>query len=98
MYLPILNDLQLLIVNILAYTFSMSTRRKWTDDEKCAIYEELGDLEKLTKLPSLKECSDVINKYKILERTPQQIKTWVDNQRRAESRRKLYNSKKRNSP
>lgn len=50
------------------------------------ISEELGDILTLRKLPSLKECKYIIEKCS-LQRTPAQLKSWIDNQRKAESRK-----------
>lgn len=77
----------IIISEISASPFGKTKRTKWTDQEKKAIIKYFGNLEKLSKLPSLQECRKVILKYRILnQRTIQQIKTWIDNQRRAKNR------------
>ncbi|KAL7725314.1 hypothetical protein ACLKA6_012644 [Drosophila palustris] len=63
-------------------------RVRWTADEKQELIELFGDLKSLQKLPSLQECLQIIRNSKNLrERTPAQLKTWLDNQRKSESRK-----------
>jgi len=71
--------------------FPLSRKKRWNEEEKQIISKHFGNIFELPKLPSLQECQNVINKYKILrKRQPQQVKTWIDNQRRAENRHKVY--------
>ncbi|GBP15472.1 hypothetical protein EVAR_73625_1 [Eumeta japonica] len=63
--------------------YRTAKRVRWTDEEKQAIESHFGCLKELTKLPSLSECLTVSRKFPVLKnRTPQQMKTWIDNQRR----------------
>ncbi|KAM8713703.1 hypothetical protein ACLKA7_013946 [Drosophila subpalustris] len=63
-------------------------RVRWTADEKQELIELFGDLKSLQKLPSLQECLQIIRNSKNLrERTPAQLKTWLDNQSKSESRK-----------
>ncbi|XP_029159005.1 uncharacterized protein LOC114931205 [Nylanderia fulva] len=71
--------------------FGKTKRTKWTDREKEAITKHFGNLQNLSKLPSLQECRKVILKYRVLnQRTPQQVKTWIDNQKRVKNRQQSY--------
>lgn len=64
-------------------------RRRWSDKERAAVRKEFGNLEQLQKLPSLQKCQILIKKTAVLsQRTPQQLKSWIDNQRKAEQRKK----------
>ncbi|KAM8713700.1 hypothetical protein ACLKA7_013945 [Drosophila subpalustris] len=68
--------------------FGKTRRVRWTIEEKQEIIEIFGDLKSLQKLPSLQECLQIIRNSKNLrERTPAQLKTWLDNQRKSESRK-----------
>ncbi|XP_036140240.1 uncharacterized protein LOC105837383 [Monomorium pharaonis] len=70
--------------------YGKTKRIRWSEEEKHAISKHFGNVLELPQLPSIQECQHVINKYKILKkRQPQQLKTWIDNQRRAEYRRKI---------
>lgn len=83
--------ISVLLSEISASPFGKTKRSKWADQEKKAITAYFGNLDKLSKLPSLEECRKVILKYKMLnQRTPQQVKTWIDNQRRAKQRQQFY--------
>ncbi|XP_065364497.1 uncharacterized protein LOC135957639 [Calliphora vicina] len=63
--------------------FGKTKRTRWNSEEKDAIYSIFGDLKDLERLPNLKECLKAIQTSSALKnRTPQQIKTWIDNQRR----------------
>ncbi|KNC23708.1 hypothetical protein FF38_01230 [Lucilia cuprina] len=63
--------------------YGKTTRRRWSDSEKNAIYSIFGNLKELEKLPSMMKCLEAINGNPALKnRTPQQLKTWLDNQRR----------------
>ncbi|KAK0162381.1 hypothetical protein PV327_008725 [Microctonus hyperodae] len=69
--------------------FGKTKRRKWTDEERDIVFRCFGDTTKLKKLPTLQKCQEVINSNPILQfRKPQQLKTWIDNQRKAESRKR----------
>lgn len=64
--------------------------------EKEVIKENFGDIHELFKLPSLNECRALIHQNSCLrKRTPEQLKTWIDNQRKDKTRKKkyLYNAK-----
>lgn len=64
---------------------------KWSEEERKAASEYFGDFKVLKKLPSLNECHKAIIENTVLQkRQPQQLKTWIDNQRRAETRRQSY--------
>ncbi|KAK0076137.1 hypothetical protein PV325_005823 [Microctonus aethiopoides] len=70
-------------------------RSMWSAAEKNAIMKYFGNLGDLEKLPSLKKCKEVIAKNDVLkERTPAQLKTWIDNQRRAKIRQNRYKKSK----
>jgi len=63
--------------------------------EKEVLKKNFGDIRKLHKLPSLGECRALIHQNRCLEkRTPEQIKTWIDNQRKNDIRKKEYSSNK----
>ena len=52
-----------------------------------AVYEVFGNLHKLKQLPSPTECLKAIRQCRVLnKRTPQQMKSWIDNQRRYHSK------------
>ncbi|XP_073814257.1 uncharacterized protein [Musca autumnalis] len=58
-------------------------RTKWTNEEVEAVKSKFGELSAMKNLPSLKECNDlIINNDCLRYRTPAQVKTWIDNQRR----------------
>ncbi|KAM8710141.1 hypothetical protein ACLKA7_016868 [Drosophila subpalustris] len=68
--------------------FGKTRRVRWTIEEKQEMIDIFGDLKSLQKLPSLQECLQIIRNSKNLrERTPAQLKTWLDNQRKSESRK-----------
>ncbi|KAK0073117.1 hypothetical protein PV325_010258 [Microctonus aethiopoides] len=74
--------------------FGKTKRRKWTDEEREIVFRNFGDATKLKKLPTLQKCQEVINANSGLQfRKPQQLKTWLDNQRKAESRKRVNNRK-----
>lgn len=51
--------------------------------------ERFGDLNKLSQLPSLKACQETIEECPALSnRTPAQLKTWIDNQRKDRNKKK----------
>ncbi|XP_037813667.1 uncharacterized protein LOC119604853 isoform X2 [Lucilia sericata] len=63
--------------------FGTTKRSRWSQEERDAINSCFGCLRDLEKLPSLTECLHAIIKCPVLKnRTPAQIKTWIDNQRR----------------
>lgn len=68
------------------------SKRKWSESEKNVVMKHFGDLKSLSKLPTLSECKELIDRNASIlkNRTPQQLKTWIDNQRRAEARRRSY--------
>lgn len=59
--------------------------------EKEVIRKNFGDVRKLSKLPSLNKCRAVIHQNSCLrKRTPEQLKSWIDNQRKDKLRKKKY--------
>ncbi|KAK0157023.1 hypothetical protein PV328_011998, partial [Microctonus aethiopoides] len=67
---------------------SFIKRTRWSIMEKAIIINEFGDLEKMNKLPSIAKCRRVIDKNPILKsRTAAQMKSFIDNQKRAKSRK-----------
>lgn len=59
--------------------------------EKKVIKKKFGDICKLSKLPSLKECRALIQQNSCLRRrTPEQLKSWIDNQRKEKDRKKIH--------
>ncbi|KAK0158082.1 hypothetical protein PV327_011146, partial [Microctonus hyperodae] len=63
----------------------------WSDAEKNAVTKHFGNLKDLERLPTTKECKQVIMKYNVSRRrTHAQVKTWIDNQRRAADRQSNY--------
>ncbi|KRF82532.1 uncharacterized protein Dvir_GJ26834, isoform A [Drosophila virilis] len=69
-------------------SFGKTIRNRWSNEEREEIYQAFGDLLSLKGLPSLKQCNAVINNSTYLKcRTPAQVKTWIDNQRKAKSRK-----------
>ncbi|KAK0160235.1 hypothetical protein PV328_007663 [Microctonus aethiopoides] len=67
---------------------SFIRRTRWSFVEKSIIQKGFGDLEKMEKLPSIARCQRVIDKNPVLKnRTAAQMKTFIDNQRRAQSRK-----------
>ncbi|XP_059221234.1 uncharacterized protein LOC131995932 [Stomoxys calcitrans] len=63
--------------------YGKTKRRRWTPMEKEVLRNELGDLGRIKKLPTVLECLKLKKKYNILEgRTPQQIKSFIDNQKK----------------
>lgn len=76
---------------ISASPFGKTKRRKWSKEEKRVILTHFGNLENLSRLPSLAQCTQLRETYPILKmRSPQMIKTWIDNQRRAKTRQLDY--------
>ncbi|XP_059217920.1 uncharacterized protein LOC131995725 isoform X2 [Stomoxys calcitrans] len=83
------------LLNKSASPFGKTTHRSWKDDEKAAALAAFGDPLLLHQLPSNSECLSAINKCPALsERTPQQLKTWIDNQRRKDIRKKRFQESK----
>lgn len=83
--------MKLLISEISASPFGKTKRTKWSEEERNAIMECFGNLEELPKLPSLNECKQLRDRHPVLnKRTPQMIKTWIDNQRRVRTRHLIY--------
>ncbi|XP_073842168.1 uncharacterized protein [Musca autumnalis] len=69
--------------NATSTSFGKIKRTRWTKEEKRAINEIFGDIFALERLPSLMECAEAIkNNNALRQRTPPQIKTWIDNQRK----------------
>ncbi|XP_044315259.1 uncharacterized protein LOC123037666 isoform X2 [Drosophila rhopaloa] len=69
-------------------SFGKIQRKRWTAEEINALTIEFGEPAQISKLPSLKKCIEVINRNPHLkDRTPQQVKSWIDNQRKAEGRK-----------
>lgn len=59
--------------------------------EKKVIRKNFGDIRKLLKLPSLSKCRALIQQNSCLKkRTPEQLKSWIDNQRKDKIRKKKY--------
>jgi len=76
---------------LIAPPYGKTKRIRWSEEEKHALFKYFGNILELPQLPSLQECQNAITKYKILKkRQPQQVKTWIDNQRKAENRHKEY--------
>lgn len=76
------NNLFFLLLN-LASPFGKTKRRRWTDAEKNVVYSIYSNVESLSKLPSTKECIKIIQEHPELKsRTPEQLKSWIDNQRK----------------
>lgn len=73
--------------------FSKNIRAKWTNEERDVVSERFGNLKTLAVLPTLKECQALINERK-WNRTAEQLKTWIDNQRKADIRKKQYAQRK----
>ncbi|VEN62171.1 unnamed protein product [Callosobruchus maculatus] len=70
-------------------------RRKWSEKEKTLIKDHFGEPSLLKKLPATSECREFIANHDVLRgRTAQQLKTWIDNQRKAKSRKADYRKKK----
>lgn len=79
-----------------ASPYGKTKRIRWSEEEKNAISKHFGNIFALSQLPSLQDCQNAINKYKSLKkRQPQHIKTWIDNQRRAQTRHEAYQISKR---
>ncbi|XP_068994248.1 uncharacterized protein [Neodiprion pinetum] len=74
--------------------YGKTKRVRWSTQEKNAVNKIFGDPAKCKKLPSLEECQKAIRNCKTLKnRQPQVLKTWIDNQRKSESRRKVVTSR-----
>lgn len=59
--------------------------------EKEAVMKHFGDIHKLLKLPSLSKCRALIHQNSCLKkRTPEQLKSWIDNQRKDKIRKREY--------
>lgn len=68
-----------------ASPYGKTKRIRWSSKEKRGIKSVFGKINTLDKLPSLEECRAAITKCPDLrERTPQQIKSWIHNQRKCE--------------
>jgi len=62
---------------------------RWSKEERAEITSLLGDVQNMDTLPSLKDCNRLIQNSTYLKtRTPPQLKTWIDNQRKASSRKR----------
>lgn len=62
-------------------------RKRWSSPEKKIVENLFGNNIDTQVLPSLKECCQAIHKNVILkERSPQMLKSFVDNQIRKKSR------------
>ncbi|XP_030559364.1 uncharacterized protein LOC115768712 isoform X2 [Drosophila novamexicana] len=69
--------------------FGKTRRVRWGPGERKQLENIFGNLETLEKLPSLKKCSQIINENPCFRgRTSAQLKTFLDNQRKAEGRKK----------
>ncbi|XP_030378191.1 uncharacterized protein LOC115626843 isoform X2 [Scaptodrosophila lebanonensis] len=69
--------------------FGKTQRIRWSPPERKEMEEAFGNFKSLKRLPSLAECNRVIAASQYLKRrTPAQLKSWIDNQRKAESRKK----------
>lgn len=63
--------------------------------EKNVIIKNLGDISNLPVLPSLSKCRALIQQNTCLrKRTPEQLKSWIDNQRKNKIRKKKYKRNK----
>jgi len=85
------NRINFRIYVLIAPPYGKTKRVRWSEEEKHALFKYFSNILELPQLPSLQECQNAIIKYKILKkRQPQQVKTWIDNQRKAENRHKEY--------
>ncbi|KAF5275540.1 hypothetical protein FQR65_LT16598 [Abscondita terminalis] len=63
-------------------------RRSWTTTEINVMQKEFEHYISSKTLPSIQYCSRIKNKYEVLQqRSPVQMKTWIDNQARKENRK-----------
>ncbi|XP_058980559.1 uncharacterized protein LOC131803367 isoform X1 [Musca domestica] len=63
--------------------FGRTIRKRWSSAEIDSVKGTFGDILALEKLPSIKQCAAAIEKNICLcKRTPAQLKTWIDNQRK----------------
>ncbi|XP_043460944.1 uncharacterized protein LOC122497741 [Leptopilina heterotoma] len=70
-------------------SISKIKRTKWSTEEQDVVTNFFGPLKSLPKLPSLHTCQDLISNNEVLKnRAPQQLKTWIDNQRKKDSRKR----------
>lgn len=59
--------------------------------KKEVVKKNFDDIHKLQKLPSLIKCRVLIHQNSCLrKRTPEQLKSWIDNQRKEKIRKKKY--------
>ncbi|KAF5270522.1 hypothetical protein FQR65_LT17834 [Abscondita terminalis] len=75
--------------------YGKTKRLRWSTSEKAAVISYFGKLDDLDRLPSLTECQKAIRKFEVLcRRQPQQLKSFIDNQRKLEVRREAYAKRK----
>ncbi|XP_043274752.1 uncharacterized protein [Venturia canescens] len=68
--------------------YGKTRRRRWTEDEKRAVESFFGDPSKIIKLPTLQKCQEAIQKNSAFSGwKPQELKTWIDNQRKSVKRK-----------
>lgn len=78
-----------------ASPYGRTKRSKWSCEERESVIRFFGDLNTLKKLPSLKLCQEAIIKNPELKnRRPEQLKTWIDNQRKADQRKKVIHTER----
>ncbi|XP_030380423.1 uncharacterized protein LOC115628451 [Scaptodrosophila lebanonensis] len=65
-------------------------RVRWTREERFEMMKAFGNAKTMKDLPSLKQCNIVIkNSTYLKNRSAAQLKTWLDNQRKAEARKHM---------
>ncbi|XP_030385793.1 uncharacterized protein LOC115632696 [Scaptodrosophila lebanonensis] len=65
-------------------------RVRWTREERFEMMKAFGNAKTMKDLPSLKQCNNVIkNSTYLKNRSAAQLKTWLDNQRKAEARKHM---------
>lgn len=67
---------------ITATSKNIIKRIRWSSEEKQAVLKYFGKPRDLSKLPSLTECQNAIEKHQVLKgRTAEQLKAWISNQK-----------------
>ncbi|KAK0073077.1 hypothetical protein PV326_013806 [Microctonus aethiopoides] len=75
--------------------YGKTKRMRWSDSEKLAVKNAFGDLKRLKVMPTLHECEELVAENEALrDRTGPSLRTWIDNQLRAASRREQYHRRK----
>lgn len=81
----------LLGTRLLQYHYTQEQKRLngWKMKKK-VVLKYFGNMKSLSKLPVLSKCKKLLNKNSPIfkNRTAEQLKTWIDNQRSADNRRK----------